>query len=448
MIAVSEFMPEIPGLGRLGMVTAGLLISFLAMLVFEVLPVIVISFIYIGLMPVLHVTPSFGQALSGFSSPVVFFTLASFGIAAAFTATPLSRRILKWLIGAFGKNVRTTLLALMVCAAIVSSIVSNVPTCAIFMAIGLSFLGLYKDEGERRRTGRAFMIGIPVASMIGGMATPAGSSINLLALQLLEKQTGTTVTFVQWMCAGIPLVLVILPVAWLLIVKVYKPAEIDRGRIHDFVLGLDVPKHMESKEKKAVALTLVMLALWIASSWVRSINVMVVALLGCSAMFLPGIDILDLGTFIKENSWDSFFLVGAVISIGSAMVANGVSGWFISLLPALSVPVPVLIAFVVALMFIMLLLIPVATSLVTVMAPALIAIAVSASVPPALVMLAAAICACNCYLLPLDTVTLLTYSKGYYSMTDMAKSTFFLQMFVLVAVSLWLPVAASLCGLI
>ena len=124
------------------------------------------------------------------------------------------------------------------------------------------------------------------------------------------------------------------------------------------------------------------------------------------------------------------------------------SGWFISLLPALSVPVPVLIAFVVALMFIMLLLIPVATSLVTVMAPALIAIAVSASVPPALVMLAAAICACNCYLLPLDTVTLLTYSKGYYSMTDMAKSTFFLQMFVLVAVSLWLPVAASLCGLI
>ena len=66
-----------------------------------------------------------------------------------------------------------------------------------------------------------------------------------------------------------------------------------------------------------------MLALWIASSWVKGINVMIVAMLGCCVMFLPGVEVLDVKTFLRENSWDAFFLVGSVISIANYFLFFG-----------------------------------------------------------------------------------------------------------------------------
>ena len=58
------------------------------------------------------------------------------------------------------------------------------------------------------------MIGVSISSMVGGVVTPIGSSINLLALYVLKKQTGLYVSFAQWMCIGIPIVLCTIPIAW------------------------------------------------------------------------------------------------------------------------------------------------------------------------------------------------------------------------------------------
>jgi len=41
-------------------------------------------------------------------------------------------------------------------------------------------------------------------------------------------------------------------------------------------------------------------------------------------------------------------------------------------------------------------------------------------------------------------VPLITYAKGYYSMTDMAKSTVFLQLAMVVLSALWLPLIGLL----
>ncbi|MCI8594947.1 MAG: sodium:sulfate symporter [Oscillospiraceae bacterium] len=447
-LAAFYFLPGVEGLSHTGMTTIGMLISFLILLIFEALPMVVTCFLFLGLMPILGVTPNFSGALSGFSNQVVFFILASFGIAAAFTEIPLSKRILKGLMKVFGKNVKSMLFAMMLCAALLSSVVSNVPTCAIFMAIGLNFLEVYTDADEKKRTGRAFMIGIPVASMIGGMMTPAGSSINLLAIGLLEDFTGATISFIQWMAIGIPLTVLALPVAWWLIVKVYKPVELPQSAVRGFGETLDVPPKMGSKEIKVLVIMAVMMVFWVLSSWIRSINVMVVALLGCTAMFLPGIQVLEIKKFLRENSWDSFFLNGAVLSLGAAMVTNGVSAWIGTLMPSLQLSLPLLIAFTAVLVFVLLILIPVAPSLVTIMTPPLIALATAAGVSPTVIIMALALCACNCYLLPLDTVTLLTYGTGYYSMTDMAKSTLPLQIWMVVIISIWLSVMGKVVGLI
>lgn len=448
IIVISFLLPENSYLTRTGIKTVGILVAFLVMLVTEALPVVVTSLVFCGLMPVVGVTPDLAGAISGYSEPIVFFTLASFGIAAAMTTIPLSKRILRLMLKLFGKNIQSVLFAVMVSCALFSSIVSNVPTCAIFMAISLEFIKLYKQEEERRKTGRAFMIAIPVASMIGGMMTPAGSSINLIAISQLEKYSGTTISFVQWMCAGIPLAIVLVPFAWWLMVKIYRPAPVQKADIEAFTESMYIPDKMGVKEKKVLVIVCGMLVLWISSSWFSMINVMIVATLGCCLMFMPGIEVLDVETFLRENSWDAYFLVGTVLSISAAMIHNGVSDVIARLVPKLNVSVTVLIAFTAVLIFISLIIIPVASSLVPIMAPALIAVAVQAHVAPELIMMTAAICACNCYLLPLDTVSLITYGKGYYAMTDMAKSTFFLQIAIVILAALWLPVIGNVFGFV
>ncbi|MDR1588004.1 MAG: hypothetical protein LBS57_11160, partial [Treponema sp.] len=208
-----------------------------------------------------------------------------------------------------------------------------------------------------------------------------------------------------------------------------------------------IPKKITGAEIKTLVITGIMLALWILSSWYRGINVMVVALAGCCAFCLPGINVLKFKTFLEHISWESFFLVGTVLSLGSAMVSNKVSDWLISLIPTLILPVPLLIAFVTALTFILLVIIPVAPSLVTFMSLPFITLAAGMGVSPVLIMLVFGLCVANCYLLPLDTVPLLTYSTGYYSMTDMMKSTLPLQICIIVVMSLWMPLIGRILGL-
>lgn len=67
---------------------------------------------------------------------------------------------------------------------------------------------------------------------------------------------------------------------------------------------------------------------------------MVVAILGCCVMFLPKIEVLDFDTFLRENSWDAFFLVGTVLSISTEMINNGVSDCLAALIPAVTFSLP------------------------------------------------------------------------------------------------------------
>ena len=283
------------------------------------------------------------------------------------------------------------------------------------------------------------MIAIPVASMIGGMMTPAGSSLNLMAISLLEQYTGRTITFVQWMAAGIPLNIVLVPLAWLIICFINKPAELKTETVKAFINELDIPKRITVPEIKTLAVTGVMLTFWILSSWYRGINIAAVALAGSCVFCLPGINVLKFKTFLSRISWESFFLVGTVLSLGSAMVSNNVSNWAVSLIPALNLSPPLLTGFVAAATFVGLIFIPVSPSLLTFMAMPFIALAEGTGGSGTLVMLTFGLCVAQCYLLPLDTVPLLTYSTGYYSMTDMVKTNLPLQIGIVIVMSLWIP---------
>ena len=118
------------------------------------------------------------------------------------------------------------------------------------------------------------------------------------------------------------------------------------------------------------------------------------------------------------------------------------------LLLQINLHIIIVLALVALLVFVLLIVLHVASSLVSLVGSTMMVIAVAAGVDPALAILVVALCACNCYLLPLDTVTLITYGKGYYSMTDMMKSTGILQVITIILCALWIPVVGLMFGMI
>jgi sodium-dependent dicarboxylate transporter 2/3/5 len=212
---------------------------------------------------------------------------------------------------------------------------------------------------------------------------------------------------------------------------------------------IKVPEKIGRKEIYVLIILAGMLALWILSSWIREIDIFTVALLGCCLFFLPGINVLTWKEFIDGISWDVIFITGTVLSTANALVNNGVSTWLVeTVYPAnLVLGQGMLISLAALTAFALLLVITSAPALITVLAGPFVTIAVASGCPPALLIITLAFCACNCYLFPLDTVQLMTYSKGYYKMTDMPKATIFLQAAMVVILGLWIPFIARIINL-
>jgi sodium-dependent dicarboxylate transporter 2/3/5 len=430
VLVAAFFLPVPAGLADKGLITIGLLLFFLIMLITEALPVGVICFLCLALLPTLGITKNLTAGLSGFTNYILFFVLASFGLAEVVTSTPIVQRILHALIKKFGKDVKTSVLAIMVAAAIVSAVITDVPTVVVFMGIGASFLNMFKNETDRNQTAKSLMIGIPIAVMLGGLTTPAGSGINIMTIGLLQNLTGIRITFIQWM--------------------VYPPAEIETAEIKNYLTTIAVNEKMGRTEVIAVTIGSGMMFLWLLSSFVPIIEVTVVALFGCVCFFLPGIKVLTWETYMKAVSWTSFILIGTVICIANTIVDNGVSAWFVNeVLPtSMSVTTMEGVFFVAVMTFIIMLIVPVAPALIAVLTPVIVSLAATTGINPALLIITLGLCAGNCYLFPIDTIPLITYTAGYYKMTDMPKATVWIQLAFISLATLWLPIAGQLVSVL
>jgi len=177
------------------------------------------------------------------------------------------------------------------------------------------------------------MIGIPVASLIGGVATPAGSSINILALFQIEQFGKVQVSFLQWMGLGIPITIVLTPVSWWVLMRCYPPEVPTIGDPEELRQERRAIGGLTTSEKKVLGLLSMMLALWIASSWVRAIDTTMVAMAGAVAMFLPGINLLTWPRAQRTIGWDALMLVGGVTSLGAAASTTGLAKYLVATLP-------------------------------------------------------------------------------------------------------------------
>ena len=243
----------------------------------------------------------------------------------------------------------------------------------------------------------------------------------MLGLFFIEKFGGVRVPFLHWMAIGLPMVIVLVPIAAFILLRFYPP-ETEQVSGIDFAAELAAMGRLSTGELKMLAIMTTMLALWIASTWLPQIDIVIVGVFGAVAMFLPGMGLFRSWKEVERaTAWEILLMIGGVTALGAASSSSGLASWVVegALGGLHDWPVFAVLALISAFIVVVHLVIPINPALVAAMIPPIALLATSSGQHPALYGVPVVITASCAFLLPLDAVTLVTYSKGYYRMFDM-----------------------------
>ncbi len=139
-------------------------------------------------------------------------------------------------------------------------------------------------------------------------------------------------------------------------------------------------------------------------------------------MFLPGMGLFDSWKQVERGTaWDTLLMIGSVTSLGAVSASSGLATWLVgAALGGMEAwPTAAVLAAVSAFIVVVHLPVPVNPAIIAAMVPPIVLLATSSGQNPALYGLPVVFTASCAFLLPLDAVPLVTYSRGYYRMFDM-----------------------------
>lgn len=420
--AIVLLLPTPEGLGVPGQRMAALFVLILIIWSTNALPIVIGSLLAIVLQPILGLN-DMNTAFQNFIGLVFFFVLIMFIIALAWVKTGLAHRFALALITKSGTDSRRVIYVFTIGTGMVSLVVSDVPTCAIFMAVAIGIFKKLKLEPGKSQFAKGLMLAIPIGALVGGVGTIAGSSINVLGLQILEANGGPTISFGKWMAIGIPMVIILLPTAAFVISRAFKPEIETIGDIDDIKKELADLGPVTPAEWKVIVIQSLMIIFWILGTWYPAFNVVTVGVFGATAMFLPGIRLFTWREAQAATGWDILMMAGAVATLGAASSTSGLAQWLvdISLGGLAGINIILILGLISVFTVLIHLMLPVSPVINAIMIPPIMLLAIEAGVNPALYALPVIFTASCAMLIPLDPVPLITFSKGYYSMFDMFK---------------------------
>lgn len=390
---------------------------------FVPVPIAISSLFYVFALHLANVTPM-GPAIQNFATPTVLFVVASFILAIAMGESGVSRRVSLKLTMISGGSPSKAIMLILCTAGAISMVISDPPVAAAFTPIAMELINRSNCEKGKSNFAKALLIGISLAALIGGVGTPAGSSINVLALQLLESLTGMTISFTQWIAIGIPFVLIVTPLTAKALTIVFPPEIKELSGMDQVQKDFQELGAMKPKELKFIGIMIFIVIVWLTDR-IHHLPLPLTATIGAALFFLPGVDLLTWDNTKGKIGWDTILLIGASSALGTALSTTGAALWLANLSLSSIQNASVLVALIVIVIFTIVihLIIPVSPAIVSVMAPTLVAFAATMpGNPAALLVVPMGFSASAAYMLPLDPVALITYSQGYYSMGDFMKA--------------------------
>ncbi|KAG0741739.1 hypothetical protein G6F23_007360 [Rhizopus arrhizus] len=237
--------------------------------------------------------------LGGFS---LAGALSKYGIAKAFATHILSRA---------GTRPRWVLISIMAVATFLCMWISNVATPVLCFSLINPILRTLPDGSP---VAPCLLLGIALASCIGGMTSPISSPQNIVTLQYMSPNPGWGI----WFGAALPISIISVVVCWGLLLLVYRP---DRAVPH-------LNKIKATRDKVTwtqvfiMLITILTIALWCAESSLESHigDTGVIATIPLFVFFGTGIlNKNDLNAFL----WSVVVLAQGGMALGNAVTSSG-----------------------------------------------------------------------------------------------------------------------------
>ena len=267
-------------------------------------------------------------ALSGFSSTALALVGAALFIAAAMMKTGLDKRIALFVLSKIGARTNRILAGVILVGFILSFFVPS--TTARVSCMVPIVMGIISAFGVplKSRFSAVMMIAIAQADSIWNVGIKTAAAQNMVALGFIEKQLGTTISWLDWFIAAAPFAVIMSVVLYFLLLKLVPPEmkEIPGGQ-ETVARALRELGPMTASEKKLMALSVILLFLWSTEKVLHSFDTSTTTLAAVTLMMLPGIGIMDWKEAQNRIGWGTLVMFGVGISLGSAILSTKAATW-------------------------------------------------------------------------------------------------------------------------
>jgi anion transporter len=181
---------------------------------------------------------------------------------------------------------------------------------------------------RKSRFAGLLMITMTRGECIWQAATKTGAAQNMIALGFIEKAFGRTITWLDWLVASAPFMLVMAVSVYYLMLKMMPPEieEVSGGR-QALVDELAKLGPMSRAEKKLLAVSVLLLSFWATENVLHTFDTGSTTVAAVALMLLPGIGVMTWKQAQANIPWDTLMLFGASIGLGTALLSTKAAAW-------------------------------------------------------------------------------------------------------------------------
>jgi len=424
----------------------------------EAVPIPATAMLPLVLFPALGVLGA-GEASAPYANELIFLFMGGFLIAATMEKWDLHKRIALGIVARVGTSPNRLVLGFMLATAFLSMWISNTAAAAMMLPIALAVGEMFRPQDQEGpyEFGIGLMLGMAYASSIGGVATLIGTPATAILAGTASQMLGVEIGFVQWMGVGLPVVLVMLPLTWLLLTRfLYPPGELS-GDAAQILEKEHAALGPASRGEKITAVVFVATALaWVmrAEKTFGSVTIpgiatfapgvadSTIAMAAAVALFLIPVDwkkgefALDWKTAVRIP-WGVLVLFGGGLSLARAMEVSGLATAIGNSVAALDQVPTIVVVAAVATLLVFLTEVTSNTATSTMAMPVMAGVGLGLGIEPLLPMAAVAFGASMAFMLPVATPpNAIVFGSGYLTIPQMSRAGFYLNILSIVTITL------------